>query len=82
MKKWSLLGYLKVHKYSFQIEFIIYFIGTFLWYDILVIASPQHTAHQFTEHNKVHIETVMRSAIHKFWFEKPVTIHMIWPLRL
>jgi hypothetical protein len=73
MKKWSLLGYLKVHKYSFEMEFIIYFMGTFLWYDILVTASPQHIAHQLTEQNKVHIETVRRSAIHKFWWEKLVT---------
>jgi hypothetical protein len=56
MKKCSLLVYLKVHKYSFRIQLIIYFVRTFLWYDILLIPSPQHRPHELLDHSIVNIE--------------------------
>jgi hypothetical protein len=40
MRKCSWLAHSKVHKYSFKIQFIIYFVPTLLWYDFLLIPSP------------------------------------------
>ncbi len=51
---WTYETYLKVHKYSFKIESIIYLVRTFLRYDILVIRSPEHRAHRLTEHSIEH----------------------------